>query len=782
MKTRIFPIFAAAVLLAASCNKIEISEPTKQVFKAEISDEKTRTSLSDDMKKIIWSSDDRIGIFDEGVSIPVEAQIVSYQESSIYAEFQAQSEVTKPVYAFHPYSSSSAGLEQDGLWVTTAAATGSFTSANVMVAVPDQDNRLIFKNVVAIFRMEVNNANVRKLAVSAPGIAGKLHVAFGDGLAVTPDDKEEQNSIVIDVPAPGVFYIPVRPGTYDAGSLSITTYGANDAKIDEVTFAKKLTVNRNQLIDWSDPVHMNELYISDIQCDGQTAVYDAAKSTFTLTLPYTTDFSQTVLTFTTNGSVVKANGTAIVSGETAFDAGENKGSRDGEYKVKLSVEGKKEYLLIVRNTGLPVVTVVTPDGNAANKAITSKDIWVENITLKVVMPNGETLYETDSSKAKGEGQYCQMKGRGNTTWDWFDKKPYAIKLEKKAKLTDPKGKKGKRWILLANFKDRTLLRNDAAFWLSRQSGLAYTVRGMFVELVFNGEHRGNYYLCEQIRIDENRVNITEMEDNETGVANPINITGGFLIEADLHNDEGLNSLNSGDNFYYNIKSPDVDVTSSEARKYLDDFLKALKTSLSDKENHSYENYLDVDSAIDYFLLQELTSNDDFYNGGIHSTYMYKDRNTVDPDDPTKEIISKLFLGPIWDFDYSTFTPGRYNFWSSEEKQAFSYWNPWYNSSTDFVFYYKNLMKDKKFCDRLVERWNEYKDAYHQLPAYIDEMAEKIRLSEEYNHALWPQEGVQHGNENGEASYTFDDAVANIKNGFNKKWTWIDDNISKIYKE
>jgi len=777
---RIIPGAVLLFLLAFSCAKNQepdpVPETVDQVFRAEILDERARTTITDDLTAIQWSQNDEIGIFDgtSSTATAVKAQIDNSTLSQPMALFNPVKQINHPSYAYHPFVESqyTAGLETDGLWITTGSPDGSFNSANVMVAPPGSNNNLQFKNVVGIFRIVVNNNNARKIQVDAPGIAGRMHVAFQqDGsVTVTPDSQNKSDQVTVNINGSGTYYIPVRPGDYAAGSIVFTLKGNSNNTLSTATFPRPLSVSRNQVIDWTDPFQLINLAVSKITCQGREATLDPATGTFTLTLPTETQFSDLVCTFTYNGSTITANGEPWVSGQTHLNARGKKGSRDGEYVVDLLCDGKKYYKLVVRNTGLPVVTVVTQDGKPANQAITSKDTWVDGITLRVDDADGTSIFKTDPDKAKGENQYCQMKGRGNTTWEWFDKKPYAIKLEKKAGLVE--GEKGKRWILLANFKDRTLLRNDAAFWLSKKSGLPYTVRGMFVELVFNGEHRGNYYLCEQIKPAKNRVNITEMEDNEAGAADQINITGGFLMEADIHNDEGVNAFKIGsDNywgwnnssFYYNIKEPDVEVTSQAARDYIKGYLTTLESSLSDNTNHTWNNYLDINSAIDYFLMQELTSNDDFYNGGVHSTYMYKDRNTRKND---QEVVSKVFLGPIWDFDFSTFLPSRANFWSAKE-------------GNDYVFYYKKLMADATFRSALVARWNEYKEKFHGLPAYMDAMAEKIRLSEEFNHQMWPQAGVNHANENGEANMTFDEALANIKNGFLAKWSWLDTNINAL---
>ena len=122
------------------------------------------------------------------------------------------------------------------------------------------------------------------------------------------------------------------------------------------------------------------------------------------------------------------------------------------------------------NTGLPKVVINTPEA----QPIVSKETWMENATL--------TIYDTDGSVSY-QGT-TQVKGRGNSTWG-YPKKPYALKLDKKSVILGMP--KHKRWCLLANFMDRTMIRNDVSFELARQmKALDYTPQGRFVELFLNG--------------------------------------------------------------------------------------------------------------------------------------------------------------------------------------------------------------------------------------------------------------------------------------------------------
>ena len=183
-----------------------------------------------------------------------------------------------------------------------------------------------------------------------------------------------------------------------------------------------------------------------------------------------------------------------------------------------------------------------------------------------------------------------LKGRGNGTWSETDKKPYALRLDEKSKLLGMH--KQKRWCLLANYKDRTLLRNDAAFWLSRHTELPYTVSGRFVELVWNGKHMGNYYLCEQIRIDNHRVDIVnpKLDDPENG--GMLIVIDDFLgySSSDRYDKSpmvGFRSTGANNRYKlpYVLKDPEEDengnlLTSSSATyKYLFNYVKEMEDAI-----------------------------------------------------------------------------------------------------------------------------------------------------------------------------------------------------------
>ena len=472
------------------------------------------------------------------------------------------------------------------------------------------------------------------------------------------------------------------------------------------------------------------MVVSSVRVEGISATLDVGTSTFIATIPGVTDFSSLSVVFMTEANIIRVGDRDLQPSNTGIDL-------SSPLTVRFIKNGVyQDYTIVAQNTGLPIVRIETPQ----RKAVSSKDVWMSGATLKIELEDGTVDYEGP----------MEIRGRGNSTWN-YPKKPYALRLESKSEILSMPSHK--RWILLANWKDRTLMRNDAAFWLSRHTGLPYTVRGQFVEVVMNGLHIGNYYLCEQIKLNKNRVNLKEMDPQET---DPEKITGGYLLEVDTYYDEQNKFIFSNlFNLPWMVKEPDEDDLSDAAFQYIKGWIYDLETLLKDNNRvwaHEYEEYLDVDTAIDYLIVEELTGNNDFYNAwpwpGPHSAYLYKERN------------GKLYHGPVWDFDYHVFCPQFTRQWVGATKTMF----------------YPALLKDEKFRNRLVERWDMYKDELKKLPEYIDAQADYIRLSEGFNHRQWP---IVNNPENGDEDMTFQEAVDRIKQAFLDKWTWMDQNIRNL---
>ncbi len=179
----------------------------------------------------------------------------------------------------------------------------------------------------------------------------------------------------------------------------------------------------------------------------------------------------------------------------------------------------------------------------------------------------------------------------------------------------------KNWILLANYDDKSLLRNAAALYAGTFTNLAWTPHSRFVELYLNGQYEGTYQLVEQIEIDKNRLNITEMDDTDvSGNA----VTGGYLLEFDTagQSDDILFPI-SGVTFDLHDPDPAEPAQLSYIENYLQQTSDALYSDTFADPDTGYAQFLNSTTFIDWYLVEELFKNNDAVDWS--SCYMYKDK-------------------------------------------------------------------------------------------------------------------------------------------------------------
>lgn len=308
-----------------------------------------------------------------------------------------------------------------------------------------------------------------------------------------------------------------------------------------------------------------------------------------------------------------------------------------------------------------------------------------NCTINVDHPDDKWDYE-------GTGR---IRGRGNSTWLWYDKKPYRIKLDEKASIVGLAAEKD--WVLLANFRDPTHMMNTFVFELGHVMGLPYTNHSRFMEVNLNGEYIGLYQLTEQIEQGKNRVAVDDME--------------GILIALDV-DDGPYYSPDSGDNFYSDIygmpvcvKFPeDTDVSDirSELAK-LESAILSIRRSKGDEAAikagmDKVRELLDVQSFIDYLIIQELIYNVEL--AAPRSMYMHKDKG------------GKWVMGPLWDFDagfdfdWGTMYDG-HNYFDSYRKLMLGKDPIHHNGGNGGVpEFFTDIFRSDEFCEEFIARWEE----------------------------------------------------------------------------
>ncbi len=301
-----------------------------------------------------------------------------------------------------------------------------------------------------------------------------------------------------------------------------------------------------------------------------------------------------------------------------------------------------------------------------------------------------------------------IKGRGNSTWG-FPKKPYRLKLDSKSPMMGIASSKD--WVLLANWFDKSQIRTSAAEAISKSTDLAWTPTYRHVEVILNGQYVGVYQFTEAVKPASARIDIEELE--ETDNAEP-EITGGYLLEIDARleeNDEP--GIRTPRNVPVVIKEPEPATPQQSAYilGHVQDFEDALfAPNFADPVN-GYRRYLDVDSFVDHYLVQEITRNGD---GFWSSTYFYKERG----DD-------HFYFGPIWDFDRSIGSPV-----TVKPQPA----DGWYSRTT--APWVRRLFQDPAFAAQVDARFRELLPTFSALPEQLEAVGESLGPAIDNDEARW----------------------------------------------
>lgn len=314
-----------------------------------------------------------------------------------------------------------------------------------------------------------------------------------------------------------------------------------------------------------------------------------------------------------------------------------------------------------------------------------------------------------------------IKGRGNYSWT-LSKKSFRIKLDTKQPILGMNS--NRHFCLLAHADDHyAKLKNTLGFELSRRIGLAYTPAQKPVEVVLNGQYIGLYFLTEKIRVGKDRVNIEEQQDNET---DPNIITGGWLLEIDNNVDENtlvFQETNTGhwyDRLWITPHSPEV--LSDEQREYIRNYIETTNAAIHnpDKTSTDWENYIDIDSLVDFYIIGEIMDDIEYFDG---SCYMHKHRGDS----------TKLVFGPVWDFGNSfmrrNFYPELTNYNYFIFQQPCYFYNNWIGE----------IAKYPKFKLAVIKRWREfYNSGFNGLDIdhFIADFTNHIREAIEYNATRW----------------------------------------------
>ena len=355
---------------------------------------------------------------------------------------------------------------------------------------------------------------------------------------------------------------------------------------------------------------------------------------------------------------------------------------------------KAEFFNPNEFTGLPILYV-----NTSGVAIDSKEDYVEGVSSIVGGTNYPSFQDLE----------MKIKGRGNSTW-WqggiWGKKPYQIKFGDKTEVLNmPKDKK---WVLLAELSDKSLIRNKIAREIANISRFDYVPQAEYSEVFINEQHVGAYLIGQKVEESKNRVNI-----GDTGYLIEIDTDANGRIETDdvyFRSSQWSSRYEDG---VFNIKEPSLDYDSEEfnlIKDHVNDFEEALFGNNFKDPDLGYRSFIDLPSFIDWFLVNEISKNQDARSySSIYFNYI--------PGE-------KIKMGPVWDFDLAF---GNVDYSNAENPEGF-----WIKEN----LWFKRMFEDPYFSDLVNTRFNYYENNLSSILSKVDEFENYLSKSQKKNFEIW----------------------------------------------
>ena len=395
----------------------------------------------------------------------------------------------------------------------------------------------------------------------------------------------------------------------------------------------------------------------------------------------------------------------------------------------------------VAYTALPTIYVNTPDG----VEITSNEEWLDNAAISVVGAR-DSNWNFDNAKTS-------IRGKGKAAWD-RPKKSYTLRLHEKREIMDMPEEK--RWVLLANYRDKSFMRNAAAFYLSETFKMSWTPHGEFVDLVLNGEYKGLYWLGETVKVDKNRVNLYEPFDifcdedksylleTEENPEDPLSFKSeirktAYTVKNEVwmvDNDGNITSCGKG-----RLERLNAKINVLEKLLY-PDFDEGMETDKCSAPNEGYTSMIDTDSWIKFWFVNEIMDNKKLETP--ESCFFTFDKQNV------------FKAGPVWDFETA-----------SVYQQS--------SCRLQNTLYYDALFKSPAFITRTKELWDTYYSRT-DIETFIESTRSAINTAAQYDMMLW---GTQSNDPSGIDRKDFNAYTDFLKETLNKKISVVNTYIGNL---
>ena len=542
------------------------------------------------------------------------------------------------------------------------------------------------------------------------------------GLAVGDNYTEAGASATDAVDGDVVVTISGAIGT-EIGTYTLT-YSAVD------TAGNSASVSRTIVIDQAPIITSFKFLRSNNPSLSNDVIFDINSDTISGRIPENISIKELVATFVHDGADISVSAVNQANGATANDF-----TQPVVYKVSKSSGVSKSYSVdVTKFTGLPIVYINTTNFSG----IDSKENYV---TGTISVDGGRNIPDMAATP-------IEIRGRGNSTWG-HPKKPYQMKFSTKEEfLGMPEDKK---WIFLAEYSDKTMLRNSAAFEMGYISNLDWTPQSEYAEVYLNNLYQGTYNITQKVEETNRRVAITN---------------DGFLLEIDQ-----LYRLDADDVYFSTdafsviaIKEPSIDQVNENGvsfeqdqrynyvKNYVNQFEDVLFGSSFANSFSGYAAYIDVDSFVDWYLINEILKNQDarWYS----SIYFH-----LIPGE-------KIKMGPLWDHDLAF---GNVNYAPTEYTDG--WWiqqNPWFS----------RLLEDPNFVAKVKTRFDHFRNNEQYILNKIDAYAEKLHWSQQENDNRWQTLG-QYVWPNPVWFDTYQEEVDHLKDWYQARMNWLDSAIDAL---
>ena len=407
----------------------------------------------------------------------------------------------------------------------------------------------------------------------------------------------------------------------------------------------------------------------------------------------------------------------IVSGTTKGTIDTKTNSISGAFassgdSISVTDNDGKQYNVVVMQSDIPSISI----------NLNGTDLDTVHKNGKDVKYKGNSVVITDTDGSVLSQENVELKGRGNTTWQLSDKKGYQIKFDNKQEVLGMAA--AKKWVLLANAFDDSLMRNSLGCKLADRLGMTFSADFEFVDLWVNGEYRGNYIIGEKNEIGGNRLDLSDSE--------------GILCEYDsvfyAGEDIWFKTENSGEHFAVketkSDNTEDINAGVNSFKKTYNDFVKYIcNTDRTAVTIDELGKYVDVESVAQYYLVTEYMTNFESY---CTSFFMYKDgENDV------------IHFGPVWDFD------------SSQGTFSMSYY-------ADDILVYRSLLQTTAFTEYVKNYYSQNKGAFLEIQNNIASIKDHIASSANMNYTRWKWLGKTNPKDSSKTfASTYDAAVKNL---------------------